>query len=72
MQTVQIQTNDIQLDQLLKLAGILHSGAEIKELLAKNMILLNNETVTQRRKKIKIGDIVKIGDETTLTVTKKG
>jgi ribosome-associated protein len=61
MTEVKIHTDEIQLDQLLKLAGVVNSGGEVKYLVADKKVFLNGEPVTARRKKIKIGDIVKIG-----------
>lgn len=68
MQNITIHTEDIQLDQLLKLAGVVNSGGEVKGLVAEGQVKLNGEPVLARRKKIKIGDIVTVGSEITLQV----
>ncbi|MBP2634815.1 MAG: domain protein YaaA [Firmicutes bacterium] len=60
MQEMEIYTAEINMDQLLKWAGIIDTGAQIKPLLDDNLIKLNGTIVTQRRKKVVAGDIVDI------------
>lgn len=68
MQIVNIHTADIQLDQLLKLSGIVQSGGEVKGLVNAGQVIQNGELVTARRKKIKVGDIVKVLPDVILKV----
>lgn len=68
MQIVNIHTADIQLDQLLKLAGVVQSGGEVKGLVNAGQVTQNDEPVTARRKKIKVGDIVKVSPDVILKV----
>ena len=60
MQEVYIKTEFIKLNQLLKLAGVLDQGSDIKYMLESGQIRLNGETVCQRGRKIKNGDIVSV------------
>ena len=57
---IEIQTDMIQLDQFLKLAGAVSSGGEVKALLAEGMILRNNVPETARRRKLVPGDVITI------------
>ena len=58
MEKIVIQTDTIQLDQLLKLAGVVPTGGAVKQLLLENRILINSVPETARRKKISPGDVV--------------
>lgn len=60
MEIVTISTETIQLDQLLKWAGIIESGGQVKLFIEDELILVNGSQVNQRRKKIHPGDIVEI------------
>ncbi|MDU2065475.1 MAG: RNA-binding S4 domain-containing protein [Sporomusaceae bacterium] len=60
MESIEINTDTIQLDQFLKWAGIVESGGQVKLLLADEMIYLNDQLVTEKRKKLKAGDIITI------------
>lgn len=60
MEEISIHTETINLDQLLKWAGLTDTGAEAKRLIEDGLILVNNETVSARRKKIYVGDIVEV------------
>lgn len=55
-----IHTDYIQLDQFLKWAGLSETGGQAKEWLAEGIIFVNQSKVTEKRKKIRPGDIVKI------------
>ncbi|MGB2711199.1 MAG: RNA-binding S4 domain-containing protein [Conexibacter sp.] len=48
----------IRLGQLLKVAGVVDSGAEAKELLASGAIRVNGERETRRGRQLLRGDIV--------------
>ena len=67
METIQIQTDTIRLDQLLKLSGALPTGGAVKPLLEEGRILVNGVRETARRKQLSPGDTVKLqledGDE---------
>ncbi|MDR3588726.1 MAG: RNA-binding S4 domain-containing protein [Negativicutes bacterium] len=60
MEEISIHSETIQLDQLMKWAGIAESGGQVKTWIDAGIILVNNNIVTERRKKIQPGDIVEI------------
>lgn len=57
---VEIETEEIQLDQFLKWAGVLASGGEVKALLADGLIKRNGEKEIARRRKLHAGDVIEI------------
>lgn len=60
MEQIKIETDMIQLDQLLKWASILQSGGEIRFLLDEQRIIVNGVLCTAKRKKLYPGDVVEI------------
>jgi ribosome-associated protein len=62
MEEIEIHTPEINMDQLLKWAGIIDNGAHIKPFIEDQMITLNGIIVTERRKKVRPGDIITIKD----------
>lgn len=62
MEKISIHTETIQLDQLLKWAGIIESGGQIKYFLDNESISVNGKIVTEKRKKIIAGDVVEVKD----------
>ncbi len=58
MRDVPIRTDVIRLGQLLKVAGVVDSGAEAKELLAAGDIRVNGEPETRRGRQLARGDVV--------------
>ena len=58
MEKIQITTEYIKLDQLLKWANIVSSGSDAKHIITEEMVKVNGETETRRGKKIRVGDIV--------------
>ena len=62
MQQVEISTEYIQLQQLLKLTGDAATGGAAKEMIAGGQVRLNGEVCTQRGKKIRDGDTVCFGN----------
>jgi len=69
METIEIKTEYIKLNQLLKLAGVISMGSEVKDLIDRKKIFLtrNNATekniVSELRKKIYDGDIVTVNEK---------
>lgn len=59
MQTVCIKDEFIKLGQALKLAGLVESGVEAKEVILDGQVSVNGETQYQRGKKLYDGFIVK-------------
>ena len=60
MDKIVIKTEYIQLDQLMKWAGITGTGGQVKALLEEKLIYINNIQAFERRKKIRPGDIVEV------------
>ena len=60
---IAIRGEMIRLGQLLKLAGVVDSGAEIKTLLSSQPILVNGEREMRRGRQLHRGDVVRVGDE---------
>jgi ribosome-associated protein len=55
---VEIRGDMIRLGQLLKVAGIVDSGGEAKELIADGQVTVNGETETRRGRQLHAGDVV--------------
>jgi ribosome-associated protein len=55
---IQIRERMIRLGQLLKLAGVIDSGAEVKSLLAEGAVAVNGEVETRRGRQLHPGDVV--------------
>lgn len=60
--TIEITTEFIKLDQLLKFSGAVMTGGEAKEAVLAGRALVNGEVCTMRGKKIRAGDKVKLDD----------
>jgi ribosome-associated protein len=61
---VAIRGGMIRLGQLLKLAGVVDSGGELKTLLAETDVLVNGEVEDRRGRQLHDGDVVTVaGDE---------
>lgn len=60
MNIVEIKTDFIKADQLLKFSGIALTGGEAKIMIEDGIVFLNGEKVTQRGKKIYPGDVLLI------------
>ncbi len=72
MQEVYIKTEFIKLNQLLKLAGVLDQGSDIKYMLESGMIRLNGSAVSERGRKIRVNDVVSVtGYEDILVKTEE-
>jgi ribosome-associated protein len=63
MRDVAIRGDMIRLGQLLKLAGVVDSGGELKALLAETDVLVNGELEDRRGRQLHRGDVVQVGDE---------
>ena len=63
MRDVPIREEMIRLGQLLKLAGLIGSGADAKALLAEGAVSVNGEPEARRGRQLRRGDVVAVGDE---------
>lgn len=55
---VEISTEFIKLDSLIKFAGLTDTGGFAKELVQQGRVKVNGEVCTMRGKKIRSGDVV--------------
>jgi len=62
IQDVQIRGDMIRLGQLLKLAGVVGGGGEVKAFLAVTDVIVNGEPEARRGRQLHPGDSVRIGD----------
>ena len=60
METIQIKTEFIKLDSLLKFAGLCETGGVAKELIQGGEVKVNGEPCTMRGKKCRPGDTVEL------------
>ncbi len=58
MEKINIVTEYIKLDSLLKLAALVGTGGEAKYVISEGMVTVNGEVCTQRGKKLHPGDKV--------------
>ncbi len=59
---VGIRGQVIRLGQLLKLAGLIDSGAEVKAFLASEPVWVNGEREARRARQLVPGDVVRCGE----------
>ncbi len=62
LREVPIHSHTIRLGQLLKLAGVVDSGSEVKALLASTPTWVNGDRETRRGRQLHGGDVVRIGE----------
>jgi len=60
---VKIREQTIRLGQLLKLAGVVGSGSEVKALLASVPLTVNGEPETRRGRQLHDGDVVRVQND---------
>jgi ribosome-associated protein len=63
MREIAIRGEVIRLGQLLKLAGVVDSGGEAKELLERGAVRVNGEAEGRRGRQLCRGDVVVAGGE---------
>lgn len=56
----------IQLDQFMKLHGLVGTGGQAKLVIQGGEVLVNGVVETRRKKKLKVGDVVTFGGETVM------
>lgn len=57
---VEITTEYIKLDQLLKFASLTDTGGLAKEIIQQGLVKVNGEVCTMRGKKLRTGDVVSV------------
>ena len=70
MTEINIRTEFIKLDSLLKLSGVAETGGDAKLMIQHEMIKVNGEICTMRGKKLRHGDIVTVISENIELVIK--
>jgi len=67
---INITTEYIKLDQLLKFSGLAEHGVMAKDMILDEIVSVNGEICTMRGKKIRPGDVVTVEfDDATVQVT---
>jgi ribosome-associated protein len=61
-------TGGIRLGQFLKLAGLVETGSEGKDLIAAGSVLVNDEVETRRGRQLLAGDVVRAGEQAVRVV----
>lgn len=64
METITITTEYIRLQDLMKLANMVSSGGEAKQLIQDGQVSVNGEICLQRGRKLRPGDAVSYGGRT--------
>lgn len=70
--TINITTEYIKLDQLLKFSALAESGAMAKDMILDGIVAVNGETCEMRGKKIRAGDTVIVEFEDAVVNIKVG
>lgn len=66
-----IDTEYISMDKLLKFAGIADTGGQAFMMIEDGIISLNGQMVSEKRKKVRPGDVVNIDNQLELTVVQE-
>lgn len=67
---IAIRGDMIRLGQLLKLAGVVGAGGELKPFLGATPVLVNGEPEARRGRQLHPGDVVEVGDERLRVVSR--
>lgn len=59
-QKIQIKTEYIKLEDLLKFSGVTETGGEAKQIIQDGGVLVNGEVCTMRGKKLRSGDVAEL------------
>ena len=63
MTEIEIRGDMIRLGQLLKLAGVIDSGGEVKTFLAEQPVLVNGEPEHRRGRQLTHGDVITVAGQ---------
>ena len=61
MDDVPIRDDSIRLVQFLKLANLIDSGSDARELVQQGLVTVNDEIETRRGRQLVVGDVVTLG-----------
>ena len=67
MRKVALNKEPVELFKLIKFEGLAQSGGEAKKMIEQEMVYVNGQIETRKRKKIVAGDIIKVGDDQFIT-----
>ena len=67
---IAVRGGTIRLGQLLKLAGVVDSGSDVRSLLAEQPLWINEERETRRGRQLHAGDTVRVGEHDLLVVAR--
>lgn len=70
MITFTLESEYIPLIQLLKVVRIANSGGEAQRLVEQGIVFVNGEKESRKRAKLRIGDEIKIGNQTIIITSK--
>jgi len=65
---IQIHTEFIKLQDLLKFAGAVETGGDAKLIIQEGRVVVNGEVCTMRGKKMRPGDVAEIGGQIRLVI----
>jgi ribosome-associated protein len=60
---VELREDGIRLGQLLKLAGLVEQGSDVRPLLEQGQVMVGGRVETRRGRQLKRGDVVAVGTE---------
>lgn len=63
METIQIETEFIKLDALLKLTGLVVTGGQAKAAIQDGHVKVNGEPCVMRGKKMRPGDVIEVAGQ---------
>ena len=63
MREIEVREDGIRLGQLLKLAGLVDVGSDVRPLLAEGVVTVDGRLEQRRGRQLKKGDVVAVGDE---------
>ena len=63
MENITINTEFIKLSQMMKMANLVQSGGEAKQIILEGLVIVNNEICTQRGKKLYKDDIIEFDEK---------
>ena len=72
LEKIVIRTENIQLDQFLKWIGVIESGAQVKFMLEDQLILVNGNIETARRRRLFPGDKVEVKEVGSWEIATQG
>ncbi len=69
MDDVPIRDESIRLGQFLKLANLIDTGSDAKELMIQGLVTVNGEVETKRGRQLAVGDVVELGGQRSRVVS---